>query len=123
MHLVMVPNPPFHPAGDFALDAAGHLHARDAAVPGATVLTFGSIGLYDMRLFAHIEAGTRMAMSPLYRDTIAAGRATGERFDGRWENIGTPAQLAALDAQLRGRPEAPNGAKRGGDAPPALESA
>jgi MurNAc alpha-1-phosphate uridylyltransferase len=45
-----------------------------------------------------------MAMTPLYRAAIAEGRATGERFDGRWENVGTPAQLAALDAELAARP-------------------
>ncbi|CAJ0691703.1 N-acetylmuramate alpha-1-phosphate uridylyltransferase [Ralstonia mannitolilytica] len=99
MHLVMVPNPPYHPNGDFALDDAGTLHAD-----GAGRLTFGNIGLYDTRLFAGIAPGTRMAMTPLYRAAIAEGRATGERFDGRWENVGTPAQLAALDAELAARP-------------------
>ncbi|MHA2903110.1 N-acetylmuramate alpha-1-phosphate uridylyltransferase MurU [Ralstonia mannitolilytica] len=98
MHLVMVPNPPYHPNGDFALDDAGTLHAE-----GTGRLTFGNIGLYDTRLFAGITPGTRMAMTPLYHAAIAEGRATGERFDGRWENVGTPAQLAALDAELAAR--------------------
>lgn len=95
MHLVMVPNPPYHPNGDFALDDEGALHAD-----GAARLTFGNIGLYDTRLFAGIAPGTRLAMTPLYHQAIAEGRATGERFDGRWENVGTPAQLAALDAEV-----------------------
>ncbi|WP_249277370.1 N-acetylmuramate alpha-1-phosphate uridylyltransferase MurU [Pandoraea sp. PE-S2R-1] len=97
MHLVMVPNPPFHPAGDFALDAAHRLHLRENAPPGAVPLTFGSIALYDLRLFDGIAPGTRMALTPLYQRTIADARATGERFDGEWENVGTPAQLAALN--------------------------
>ncbi|NMG68433.1 nucleotidyltransferase family protein, partial [Azoarcus indigens] len=95
MHLVMVPNPPYHLRGDFALDNEGVLHAD-----GTERLTFGNIGLYDTRLFASIAPGTRLAMTPLYHQAIAEGRATGERFDGRWENVGTPAQLAALDAEL-----------------------
>ncbi len=33
-HLWLVPNPPHHPAGDFALDNSGLLHA-DAAAPNA----------------------------------------------------------------------------------------
>lgn len=101
MHLVMVPNPTFHPKGDFSLDAAGALHLPDRAPAGATALTFGSIALYDLRLFDGIAPGTRMALTPMYRASIAAGRATGERFDGVWENVGTPAQLAALDAEIR----------------------
>ncbi|VVD85249.1 mannose-1-phosphate guanylyltransferase [Pandoraea nosoerga] len=100
MHLVMVPNPPFHPAGDFALDAAGRLHLPDAAPAGSTALTFGNIALYDLRLFDGIAAGTRMALTPVYRRAIAEGRASGERFDGAWENVGTPAQLEALNAAV-----------------------
>lgn len=100
MHLVMVPNPAFHPAGDFVLDPHGVLVHEG---PGER-LTFGNIGLYDLRMFAGITPGTRMAMSPLYRECIAAGRATGERYDGLWENVGTPAQLEALDRRLRAQP-------------------
>ncbi|VVE33470.1 UTP--glucose-1-phosphate uridylyltransferase [Pandoraea pneumonica] len=103
MHLVMVPNPSFHPKGDFALDADNRLHLRDNAPPGTVPLTFGSIALYDLRLFDDITPGTRMALTPLYQRTIAAGHATGERFDGEWENVGTPAQLAALNDAVTGR--------------------
>jgi MurNAc alpha-1-phosphate uridylyltransferase len=95
MHLVMVPNPPFHAAGDFGLQPDGRL-TRD----GGERLTFGNIGLYDTRLFAGIRPGDKVPMTPLYRSTIAAGGVTGERFDGRWENVGTPAQLAGLDAAI-----------------------
>lgn len=102
MHLVMVPNPPFHPQGDFALGADGQLLLPGDAplADGAARLTFGNIGLYDTRTFAGIAAGQKVPMTPFYRAAIAAGLATGERFAGRWENVGTPAQLAALDAAL-----------------------
>lgn len=103
MHLVMVPNPPFHPKGDFALDETGRLHLPAAAPASAESLTFGSIALYDLRLFDGIASGTRMALTPLYQRSIAAGQASGERFDGIWENVGTPAQLAALDTEVRAR--------------------
>ncbi|WP_323123438.1 N-acetylmuramate alpha-1-phosphate uridylyltransferase MurU [Burkholderia alba] len=96
MHLVMVPNPPFHPAGDFVLRDDGHL-----ALEGAPRLTFGSIALYDTRMFRGLAAGTRRPLTPYYRDTIAAGRATGERYAGSWTNVGTPAQLGELDARLK----------------------
>lgn len=99
MHLVMVPNPPFHPRGDFALNPDGQL-ALPAPENEGRVLTFGNIGLYDTRTFAGIVPGEKVAITPFYRATIAAGQATGERFDGRWENVGTPEQLAALDGVL-----------------------
>ncbi|MGO4332675.1 N-acetylmuramate alpha-1-phosphate uridylyltransferase MurU [Cupriavidus sp. 2TAF22] len=110
MHLVMVPNPPFHPGGDFALGADGLL--LPAGTAGAPDLTFGNIGLYDTRLFTAIEPGQKVAMTPYYRAAVAAGLASGERFDGAWENVGTPAQLATLDTALRARPGAVPAAMR-----------
>ena len=94
-HLVLVPNPPYHPEGDFAL--AGDKVALD----GAARLTFGNIGIYDMALFAGLPRGVKLRMLPLYREWIARGIVSGERYDGPWANVGTPADLAALDAKLR----------------------
>lgn len=96
LHLVMVPNPTFHPNGDFALTAGGLL-----ALEGAPRYTFGNIGLYDTRMFRDLAPGTKRALGPYYREAIAQQRASGELYEGVWENVGTPAQLAALDAQLR----------------------
>ncbi|SAL52428.1 N-acetylmuramate alpha-1-phosphate uridylyltransferase MurU [Caballeronia humi] len=95
MHLVMVPNPRFHADGDFALND-GRL-----SLDGTPRYTFGNIGIYDTRMFRDLAPGTRRALTPYYRETIAAGRASGELYEGRWENVGTPAQLAALDLALR----------------------
>jgi MurNAc alpha-1-phosphate uridylyltransferase len=96
MHLVMVPNPPFHSLGDFALAPEGTL-----SLDGSTHYTFGNIGLYDTRMFRDLAPTTRRALTPYYRETIAAGRATGELYEGRWENVGTPKQLEELDRVLR----------------------
>jgi len=96
MHLVMVPNPAFHPNGDFALSADGHL-----ALEGAPRYTFGNFGLYDTRMFRDLAPGTKRALTPYYREAIAQGRASGELYEGVWENVGTPAQLEALDIALR----------------------
>ena len=96
MHLVMVPNPSFHPAGDFVLASDGVL-----ALDGAPRYTFGSIGLYDTRMFRDLAPGTRRALSPYYREAIAHRRATGALYTGLWENVGTPAQLRALDELLK----------------------
>lgn len=98
MHLVMVPNPPFHTLGDFALEPNGTL-----SLDGSTRHTFGNIGLYDTRMFRDLAPQTRRALTPYYQETVKSGRATGELYEGRWENVGTAAQLEALDRALRGK--------------------
>jgi MurNAc alpha-1-phosphate uridylyltransferase len=96
MHLVMVPNPAFHPGGDFGLvDGTLSLDAEPR-------FTFGNIGLYDTRMFRDSPRGTRCALKPYYRATIARGLASGALYEGEWENVGTPEQLQALDRRLRG---------------------
>jgi N-acetyl-alpha-D-muramate 1-phosphate uridylyltransferase len=101
VHLVMVPNPRYHPRGDFAL-RDGKLYAD-----GVPLLTYGNIGIYDTALFAGLPSGTRIQMLPLFRAWIAQGIASGERYDGPWANIGTPGDLAALDARLAAAAGAP----------------
>ncbi len=95
VHLVMVPNPPYHAAGDFVL--------RDGRVglTGGERLTFGNIGVYDTALFRELPSGVKLKMLPLYHDWIARGLVSGERYDGPWANVGTPADLAELDRQLQ----------------------
>lgn len=95
VHLVMVPNPPYHPDGDFAL-----IDGR-VALGGAPKSTFGSVGLYDTALFAGLPRGAKHKLTPLFHDWIARGWVSGEQFGGAWANVGTPHDLAALDRQLR----------------------
>ncbi len=91
-HLWLVPNPPFHPKGDFGIDAQG-LAVRD--VPDR--LTWASFGLYRAALFEHIAPGTVVALLPQLLRGIEQRRVGAERYTGRWENVGTPAQLEALN--------------------------
>lgn len=101
-HLVMVPNPPFHPDGDFAL-ADGRL-----ALDGPLRYTYANIGLYDTALFGELPRGVKLKLLPCLQRWIAAGMVSGSRFDGPWANVGTPDDLAQLDGELRRRPpEAP----------------
>jgi N-acetyl-alpha-D-muramate 1-phosphate uridylyltransferase len=94
VHLVLVPNPPYHSAGDFALDTDGCVRAH------APRLTFANIGLYDTALFRELPRGVKLKLLPLFLDWIARGLVSGERFDGPWANVGTPADLAQLDSRL-----------------------
>lgn len=100
VHLVMVPNPDHHPRGDFALvnGPDGTLHV---AHDGGPRLTYGNIGVYDTALFAELPRRAKLKLLPYLTDWIARGLVRGERYDGAWENVGTPADLARLDAALR----------------------
>lgn len=96
LHLVMVPNPPYHAEGDFGLDGG-----RLSLLHGER-LTFGNIGLYRTDLFHGFARGKVEKLTPHYRRWVAAGLATGEKFTGRWFNVGTPGDLRALDRLLGG---------------------
>jgi len=96
VHLVMVPNPPYHAEGDFVL--AGDRVALD----GGPRLTFGNIGVYDTALFRELPRGVKLKMLPLYHAWIRLGLVGGERYDGPWANVGTPDDLAALDREISG---------------------
>lgn len=97
-HLVLVDNPPHHLKGDFALDG-DRLCTDDAA--HRALRTFSGIGVYHRALFAHTAAGEKAPLAPLLRLAIDTGRVSGEHYAGRWEDVGTPARLAALDEELR----------------------
>ena len=89
-HLVMVPNPAFHPRGDFFLDGS-RLNEEGA---GET-LTFANIAVYRPELVAG-ESATYFKLLPLYQRAMRDAKLRGERFDGFWMNIGTPEQLNDL---------------------------
>jgi len=100
-HLVLVDNPPHHPQGDFVLDGGRVTKADIPLTPHLARFTFSGIGVYHRALFAHTPAGEKAPLAPLLRLAIDAGRVSGERYAGRWEDVGTPARLIALDEELR----------------------
>jgi len=99
LHMVMVPNPAYHPGGDFVLnrDRITLNGSNDVART-----TFGNIALYRTSLFRQLPRGKKLKILPFYRDWIARGWASGELFSGRWANVGTAAELASLDSELLG---------------------
>jgi MurNAc alpha-1-phosphate uridylyltransferase len=92
-HLVLVPNPEHHLAGDFSLQG-------DAIfAEGENRLTFSGIGVYHPQLFADCEPG-KFPLAPLLRDAMQRGLVTGECFNGQWIDVGTPERLTQLEMQL-----------------------
>jgi len=90
-HLVLVPNPAHHPRGDFVL-IDGEVREGEAQR-----LTYAGVGVYRPELFARCTAG-RFPLLPLLRSAIAERRLTGERYDGRWVDVGSAQRLEALNA-------------------------
>jgi MurNAc alpha-1-phosphate uridylyltransferase len=90
-HLVLVPNPPQHPDGDFGLD-------RGLALPSAALrYTFSGIGVYVPRFFEDCVDGA-FPLKPLLLRSMAAQRCSAQVYEGFWEDIGTPERLQALNA-------------------------
>jgi MurNAc alpha-1-phosphate uridylyltransferase len=97
-HLVLVDNPPHHQQGDFVL-ANGLVGEPPTHAIGR--LTFSGIGCYRPELFSGITPLTKAKLAPLLRTAMGRGRVTGEHFVGRWEDVGTPQRLSALDEELK----------------------
>ncbi|HED40058.1 MAG TPA: nucleotidyltransferase family protein [Chromatiales bacterium] len=95
-HLVLVDNPLFHPAGDFALQD------NRVQCDGEPKLTFSGIGLYRPELFDDLPDG-RTPLAPLLRAAMDRGEVSGEHYRGGWMDVGTPERLEALERQLSSR--------------------
>jgi MurNAc alpha-1-phosphate uridylyltransferase len=89
-HLVLVRNPPFNPRGDFAL--ADFRIANE----GPLRHTFSGLSIHRPELFAQCTPG-RFPMLPLWRAAAGHGQLSGELYDGRWSDVGTPERLQELE--------------------------
>jgi MurNAc alpha-1-phosphate uridylyltransferase len=89
-HLVLVPNPPQHPQGDFGLEAG---HALPAA---AARYTFSGIGVYRNGLFDGCTDGV-FPLKPLLLRAMANQRCSAQLYTGAWDDVGTPDRLRLLN--------------------------
>jgi len=90
-HLVLVPNPPQHPAGDFGLE-------QGLAQSAASVrYTFSGIAVYRCAFFAGCADGVQ-PLKPLLLRSMVAHLCSAELYTGVWEDVGTPERLQALNA-------------------------
>ena len=94
--LWLVPNPDFHPRGDFGLGADG-LGLADTPGPDGQRWTYANIALLRAGMFSAIVPGTRAPLAPLLYAGMRERRIGVEVWRGPWANVGTPEQLAELN--------------------------
>ena len=92
--LLLIPNPPHHPRGDFGLEG-------DLVVTRDTDRhTYTGVGMYRPEFFAGCTPG-RFPLLPLLNRAIAAAAVRGQVHRGEWCDVGTVERLASLDARVR----------------------
>jgi MurNAc alpha-1-phosphate uridylyltransferase len=95
--LFMVPNPPQHPKGDFAIDAG-------LAPPGVDGerFTWSGLGVFRREfvgeLMSALPVGEKARLRPYLDAAIAQRRLAALRYDGAWADVGTPERFAAINA-------------------------
>ena len=105
-HLVLVPNPPHHPDGDFGLTPDGRL----AAAPPR--YTFSGIAVLRPALFGGLAPGARPLRDVLF-PAARRGALLGEVHGGLWRDVGTPQRLEDARALLAARRPRTSGAGAG----------
>lgn len=87
-----VPNPDFHPAGDFA----GLPDGRLTLPPAETTTTYANIAVVWPSLLAGTMPARRAPLGPVLHQAARAGTLWGIPWTGTWVNVGTPAQWQSL---------------------------
>ena len=84
--LVLVPNPPHNPNGDFGIDAAGRVSAA------APLRTYAGVAVFTPQMVAGLAPGRRK-LKPLLAAAIERRELEAVPFDGVWLDVGTPERL------------------------------
>ncbi|MGH8691517.1 MAG: N-acetylmuramate alpha-1-phosphate uridylyltransferase MurU [Burkholderiales bacterium] len=94
-HLVLVPNPPHRPKGDFSLRAG---IVGDDAAPR---YTYAGVAVMKPLLVDPVKPGDKAPLAPLLYQAAARGMLGGELYEGLWQDVGTVERLAELQARLK----------------------
>ncbi len=97
--LYLVPNPPHHPKGDFALENAGD---KALLIKGGDY-TFSGAALYRPEIFAPLPEG-KMPLRPVFDRLIEQKAAVGVTLLGQWFDAGTLERLKECRDYIIRRP-------------------
>jgi N-acetyl-alpha-D-muramate 1-phosphate uridylyltransferase len=92
-HLVLVPNPGNY-AGDFGLQDGRAVAA--GAAPDSSLYTYAGIAVLRPAFFAGCIDGS-FPLKPLLLRSMSVSRCSAQLYAGRWEDVGTPQRLEALN--------------------------
>lgn len=103
--LVMVPNPPHHPGGDFSIDPQGYLRIVESGQqnpghPPEEGMTWSSVGVIHPELLGS-ESDEHFPLRRVFDRAIADSSLTGDIHQGYWCDVGTPARYQQLLSDLR----------------------
>jgi N-acetyl-alpha-D-muramate 1-phosphate uridylyltransferase len=96
-HLLLVPNPPHRPKGDFSLRAGS---VGDETAPR---YTYAGVAVMAPSLLGPVKPGEKAPLAPLLYDAAARDRLGGELYQGLWQDVGTVERLAELEVVLKSR--------------------
>jgi N-acetyl-alpha-D-muramate 1-phosphate uridylyltransferase len=99
-HLLLVPNPSFHPQGDFALSDSGLL-ISDPTKTHPVRHTFAGISLLRPSIIRHYpQQRPKFPLGEVLFHSIDNQQLSAELHRGNWCDVGTPERLTALDQRL-----------------------
>jgi N-acetyl-alpha-D-muramate 1-phosphate uridylyltransferase len=84
--------------GDFFMDAEGRLTRRGERAVAPFV--YAGIGIMKPQPFAAVEEDV-FRLAPFFFSAAENGRLFGERLDGQWLHVGTPAAIEEAEGAIR----------------------
>ena len=100
--IVLVPNPPHNPTGDFIINGQS---IKDQSInhqgepEGNSTMTFSGIALYRKAMFSALPQG-KLALGPILKRMIGSDKLVALPYYGRWVDVGTPERLSELNSSL-----------------------
>lgn len=94
-HLILTPNPSYHPTGDFQIDHENKILPKDTDSTQPNY-TYASMGIYHQSLFEKHPPEPRFRLSPLLEKAVQKKQITGEIYFGQWYNVGTQSEYQML---------------------------
>jgi MurNAc alpha-1-phosphate uridylyltransferase len=85
-------------AGDFFMDGAGCLTRRGES--DIAPFVYAGVGVMKPQLFIHIEDDV-FRLAPFFFSAAEKGRLFGQRLDGQWLHVGTPAAIEEAERAIR----------------------
>ncbi|MBL8510229.1 MAG: nucleotidyltransferase family protein [Betaproteobacteria bacterium] len=84
-------------AGEYILDQG---QVQPANHDSTTRYAWASLGVFQTSLFHNLPRGQPFVLMPSFKQWMAARRLIGTVFNGQWENLSTPDELATLNHDL-----------------------